>query len=322
MNTNEHEERNKKSFWGNNWQWIVSMVMFVVFAGFMIYNTWPQKHPETRELLNGLKQQMPTIIGENTVEQETTIKSVPVYDAWGRVVTANKTSSTTKKSKLPESYVISKENMDKALTAVAYAARTEAQNEYKNNFSILLTILTIFGIAWPVIITVMQSIQFKHEREKLDAISKDYAEQKHQLNCLQNELKKQLTCTYREIADNSHAIGIFWGKQITDADRKNKTKGFFMYKKGMARAYMKTIYYYAMAGKIDKADSKVNMLLGILKKIQQDIDDGKTKMAKTIDEIDWDFLIKNKVKKADDLRIAFLKIFSQPWPNANNNKEI
>lgn len=169
MDTNEHEERNKKSFWGNNWQWIVSMVMFVVFAGFMIYNTWPQKHPETRELLNGLKQQIPSVIGENTVEQKTTVKSVPVYDAWGRVVTANETSSTTKKSKLPESYVISKENMDKALTAVAYAARTEAQNEYKNNFSILLTILTIFGIAWPVIIALLQ---FKFNKDELKKIKK------------------------------------------------------------------------------------------------------------------------------------------------------
>lgn len=173
MNTNEHEERNKKSFWGNNWQWIVSMVMFVVFAGFMIYNTWPQKHPETQELLNGLKQQMPTIIGENTVEQEITIKSVPVYDAWGRVVTANETSSTTKKSKLPESYVISKENMDKALTAVAYAARTEAQNEYKNNFSILLTILTIFGIAWPVIVAYINYKMNEDKLKEIDDLRKD-----------------------------------------------------------------------------------------------------------------------------------------------------
>lgn len=187
MNTNEHEERNKKSFWGNNWQWIVSMVMFVVFAGFMIFNTWPQKHPETRELLNGLKQQIPIIIGENTVEQKTTVKSVPVYDAWGRVVTANETSSTTKKSKLPESYVISKENMDKALTAVAYAARTEAQNEYRNNFSILLTILTIFGIAWPVIMTLVQQKLNEKELEMIKkSVTKDVEEK---ISLLENKTK-------------------------------------------------------------------------------------------------------------------------------------
>lgn len=156
MGTNNHEDENRKSFWKNNWQWVVSMILFVVFAGFMIYNTWPQKHPETQELLNGLKQQIPIIIGEKTVEQKTTAKNVPVYDAWGRVVTAKETSSTTKKINLPESYVISKENMDKALTAVAYAARAEAQNEYKENFSILLTILTIFSIAWPAIIALLQ----------------------------------------------------------------------------------------------------------------------------------------------------------------------
>lgn len=167
MGTNNHEDENRKSFWKNNWQWVVSMILFVVFAGFMIYNTWPQKHPKTQELLNGLKQQIPIIIGEKTVEQQTTAKNVPVYDAWGRVVTAKETSSTTKKINLPESYVISKENMDKALTAVAYAARAEAHNEYKENFSILLTILTVFGIAWPVII---QMLQFKFNEKELEKI--------------------------------------------------------------------------------------------------------------------------------------------------------
>ena len=163
MDMNERKE----SFWARNWQWVVSMILFVVFAGFMIYNTWPQKHPKTQELLNGLKQQIPIIIGEKTVEQQTTAKNVPVYDAWGRVVTAKETSSTTKKINLPESYVISKENMDKALTAVAYAARAEAHNEYKENFSILLTILTVFGIAWPVII---QMLQFKFNEKELEKI--------------------------------------------------------------------------------------------------------------------------------------------------------
>lgn len=218
MGTNNHEDENRKSFWKNNWQWIVSMVMFVVFAGFMIYNTWPQKHPETQELLNGLKQQMPTIIGENTVEQETTIKSVPVYDAWGRVVTANKTSSTTKKSKLPESYVISKENMDKALTAVAYAARTEAQNEYKNNFSILLTILTIFGIAWPVIMTLVQQKLNEKELEMIKkSVTKDVEEK---ISLLENKTKGLVDNLAKDVYIKQGGIMIQIAGQMKDLENK------------------------------------------------------------------------------------------------------
>ena len=161
MNTNEHEERNKKSFWGNNWQWFVSMAIFIVFAAILIYNTMPQKQPDLQDLLDGLKKQTTTAKSPHIVKHETTTsRNVPLCDIWGRVVTQSvtttETSSTTKTSNLPESYVYSKEDMDKILTTVALTARKDALDEYKENFSILLAILAVFGIAWPAIVAILQ----------------------------------------------------------------------------------------------------------------------------------------------------------------------
>lgn len=193
MSTNGNEEENKKSFWGNNWQWIISMSIFVVFAVFMICNTWPQKHPELHELLNGLKQQT---------------SSSPT----------NETSTTTKKSELPESYVISKENMDKALTAVAYAARTEAQNEYKNNFSILLTILTIFGIAWPVIMTLVQQKLNEKELEMIKkSVTKDVEEK---ISLLENKTKGLVDNLAKDVYIKQGGIMAQITEQMKDLESK------------------------------------------------------------------------------------------------------
>lgn len=53
-----------------------------------------------------------------------------------------------------------KDAVDKVLHTTAekafYQGRKDAQNEFDKNFTTLLTILTIFGIAWPVIMTLVQ----------------------------------------------------------------------------------------------------------------------------------------------------------------------
>lgn len=157
----------------NNWKFIFFIVLFVAFTVFMIINTWPQSQPNLQDVLDKIKGQTPTSQGKHIVKQETTSdNTVPVFDAWGRINSSSATiknvSTTTTTSDIPESYVISKEDLDKALTTVAYTARKEAQSEYKDNFSILLTILTIFGIAWPVIVGLLN---FKFNEKELDKIS-------------------------------------------------------------------------------------------------------------------------------------------------------
>ena len=191
MDTKEHE--GKKNFLTNNWQWIVNLGLFIAFAVTLVYNTWPKEHPELQELLNGLKQQTPAVAGTHVVKQETTTnREVPICDIWGRIITPSVTtkeiSSTTKTSDLPESYVITKEDMEKALTTVAYAARKEALSEYKQNFSILLTILTIFGIAWPVIIALLQFRFNEKELKKIQEANNTAQRTKEQMNNLEGRM--------------------------------------------------------------------------------------------------------------------------------------
>ena len=59
--------------------------------------------------------------------------------------------------------------MDKILTTVAFIARKDALNEYKQNFSILLAILAAFGIAWPAIVAILQ---FRFNEGELKKIQK------------------------------------------------------------------------------------------------------------------------------------------------------
>ena len=77
------------------------------------------------------------------------------------------TSSAAGKTAANNSITLSKDEFEVTMQKVAYAARQEAQNEYDKNFSILLTMLTIFGIAWPVVIAMLQ---FKFNEKELDEI--------------------------------------------------------------------------------------------------------------------------------------------------------
>ena len=77
------------------------------------------------------------------------------------------TTIATGKTVVDNNITISKDDFDVAMQKVAYAARQEAQDEYDKNFSILLTILAIFGIAWPVIIALLQ---FKFNENELNKI--------------------------------------------------------------------------------------------------------------------------------------------------------
>ena len=192
MDMNERKE----SFWARNWQWFVSIVVFIAFVAFailLIYCTWPQKQPDLQDLLDGLKKQTNTAQSPHIVKHETTTsRNVPLCDIWGRVVTQSvtttETSSTTKTSNLPESYVYSKEDMDKILTTVALTARKDALDEYKENFSILLAILAVFGIAWPAIVALLQ---FRFNEGELKKI-KEAEEKATTANKLANDMKKSM----------------------------------------------------------------------------------------------------------------------------------
>ena len=124
------ELKKAKAHWGF---FITFTVLFVLFAGMLIYNTWPQKVKDR-------------IISINVVEAKEKTTGDEVH--------------------------ISKNALEDTLQKSAYAARREAQIEYDRNFSTLLTILTIFGIAWPLIIAFVQyKFNEKEMKEARTAIS-------------------------------------------------------------------------------------------------------------------------------------------------------
>ena len=67
---------------------------------------------------------------------------------------------------------ITQKALDEALRQSAYIARQEAQQEYDKSFSTLLTILTIFGIAWPLVVAFIQYRLSKKELNKIKYATK------------------------------------------------------------------------------------------------------------------------------------------------------
>ena len=108
---------------------IVIGLLFLAFAGTLIYNTLPRK-----------------------------ISDCPITL---KVVAAKDNKATG------NDLQISKNAFEDALRQSAYAARQEAQQEYDRTFSILLTIITIFGIAWPLVVAFAQ---YKFNEQELDKI--------------------------------------------------------------------------------------------------------------------------------------------------------
>ena len=81
------------------------------------------------------------------------------------VVTINVTAE--QKAANGRSVRITQKAFEAALRQTAYLARQEAQQEYDRNFAILLSLLTIFGIAWPLIVAF---VQYKFNERELDKI--------------------------------------------------------------------------------------------------------------------------------------------------------
>ena len=106
------------------------------------------------------------------------------------------TTIATGKTVVDNNITISKDDFDVAMQKVAYAARQEAQDEYDKNFSILLTILAIFGIAWPVIIGWLQTKSSEKELNKMDQTIKQAAETELKIK----ELKKEFEIGTKNIS--------------------------------------------------------------------------------------------------------------------------
>ena len=147
--------------------WVIPVLLLVWFAYTLIQYTKPQGQDKTQEIRITVNFNNKPVGGTETVE---TTRQVPVACPFsGKTKTSEvKTVVKTTKSEPSERrVVITEDAFKKTMQQVAYTARQEAQSEYDKNLATLLTILAIFGIAWPAIIALLQ---FKFIESELDKI--------------------------------------------------------------------------------------------------------------------------------------------------------
>ena len=108
---------------------------------------------------------------------------------------------------------ISQSALENILRQSAYAARQEAQNEYDKNFSTLLTILTIFGIAWPLIVALAQYRFNERELDKIQKARKDAATSLAQAQTARKDNEKIVEMINKFISVFQRSIATSWGAQ-------------------------------------------------------------------------------------------------------------
>lgn len=149
--------------------WAIPVALLAWFAYTLIQHTKPQVQDKTQEIRITVNFNNRPAEGTETVE---TTRKVPVTCPFSGETKTSEVKTVVKTTKAEPSerrVVITEDAFKETMQQVAYTARQEAQNEYDKNFATLLTILTIFGIAWPVIIGLLQ---FKFNERELDKINK------------------------------------------------------------------------------------------------------------------------------------------------------
>lgn len=179
--------------------WAIPVLLLAWFAYTLIQNTKPQLQNKTQEIRVNVNFNNKPDEGSETVE---TTRQVPVVCPFTGEVKTSKVKSvvkTTKNEPSERKVVITEDAFKATMREVAYTAHQQAKSEYDKNFSTLLTILTIFGIAWPVIIALLQ---FKFNENELNKI-------KQAQNDAQDAIKKT------EEAFNNHQKTIDIIKQLS-----------------------------------------------------------------------------------------------------------
>ena len=148
--------------------WVIPVALLAWFAYTLIQHTKPQKS-ESQKICVTVDFNNKPEFGKETVE---TTRQVPVFCPFSGEAKTSEVKTvvkTTKSGPSERRVVITEDAFKETMQKVAYEVRRDAQNEYDKNFATLLTILTIFGIAWPVIIALLQ---FKFNEKELEKIAK------------------------------------------------------------------------------------------------------------------------------------------------------
>ena len=110
-----------------------------------------------------------------------------------------------------------KEQLHTALMEVS----GKAEAAYNEKFAILLTILAVFGVAWPVIIGLLQLRFNERELQKIDnSVQESHDAQEKAENAIK-EMRKQRAKEYALFADLSYDMGI-------EANERSKNAVYFV----------------------------------------------------------------------------------------------
>ena len=159
--------------------------------------------------------------GTETVE---TTRQVPVTCPFSGETKTSEVKTVVKKTKSEPSerrVVVTEDAFKETMQQVAYTARQEAQNEYDKNFTTLLTILTIFGIAWPIMIALLQ---FKFNESELNKIrqAEENAQKSIQKADEAYNNSQATLCAIKELASSTQVISTETTKRMGILFETNK----------------------------------------------------------------------------------------------------
>lgn len=139
----------------------------------------------------------------------------------------------------PEGKAYIKEELHTALMEVS----GKAEAAYNEKFTILLTALTLFGIAWPLVIAFLQNLSLKEDRKEITKANKRAKEtyrnnqyQERKITQLQADFFMQMGSVHFRFADNSgleikrRSYTLIAGKEIKQPLKSDKKQVTLVFK--------------------------------------------------------------------------------------------
>ena len=155
----------------------ILIFVIVVIGSLLVYNTWPHEPKAIKELIDtiekSIKGNTKTFSSNHKLKENKKVEHYSAnsdeFDSIGLPLVKKEETfvETSKEGGTPEFYTIKLDDFENALKAVALVSRQEAAEDYHKSFSILVTILTLFGIGFPILFSL---IQFKFHEKELDNI--------------------------------------------------------------------------------------------------------------------------------------------------------
>ncbi len=169
-------------FWCNLIFCVLFLTSFIIAGCHLIKNTKPQGSKNIIKLIETIKENAKTVMIQHQAKDKPKVaqqpKDIPSSNSDSLETDklpsnniGNITVESSKTDEYSECYTIRLDDFENALKAVALASHQEAAEDYHKSFSILVTILTIFGIGFPVIIALIQHSFNERDLDKIDGLT-------------------------------------------------------------------------------------------------------------------------------------------------------